>query len=44
MIRAFFTGLLEFRRLVTSAFEGHEDAYDTGRELAHRITFRRYEP
>lgn len=42
MIRAFLLGLLEFRRSFTSRVE-HPDAYDAGRDLAHRLTFRRYD-
>ena len=43
-IRAFLLGVREFRSNVTTHF-GPEliSAYDWGREIAHRLTFRRFE-
>ncbi len=43
-IRAFILGLREFRQSTTTHFdEDLIEAYDTGRDLAHRLTFRQYE-
>lgn len=45
--RAFLNGMREFRRSSwTTGYcdVGEQEAYDTGRELAHRLTFRHYEP
>lgn len=42
MIRAFITGIIEFRSDFTTHFDQTE-AYDYGRELAHRITLRKFE-
>jgi hypothetical protein len=44
MIRAFLLGMLEFRLTYTANCEEHGEAYDWGREWAHRLTLRRYEP
>lgn len=43
--KAFTKGLLEFRSSCTTNYDDLNlvDSYDAGRELAHRITFRRYE-
>ena len=43
-VRAFILGLREFRSAITTNF-GPEliRTYDTGRELAHRLTLRRFE-
>lgn len=45
-LAAFLAGLREFRLTITTAYDDDAlaDAYDTGRELAHRITRRRFEP
>jgi hypothetical protein len=44
-IRAFILGMREFRLSLTTHFNGDLiEAYDCGRELAHRLTLRRYEP
>jgi hypothetical protein len=43
MVRAFLLGLWEFRRSFTTRFEQWDDAYDWGREWAHRLTFRRWD-
>lgn len=49
-IAAFVWGIIEFRSLVTSTFgpvneyTAADHAYDLGREFAHRVTLRRYEP
>jgi hypothetical protein len=42
---AFVTGALEFRRSLTTHYDdyGLMEAYDCGREWAHRLTFRRFE-
>jgi hypothetical protein len=44
-LKAFCLGLLEFRSDWTTHFTDYDElvAYDHGRELAHRITFRRFE-
>lgn len=44
-IRAFFMGMREFRLSFTTHYadDAMRDAYDKGRELAHRLTLRRYE-
>jgi hypothetical protein len=42
MIRAFILGLFEFKSDMTTN-TGNPVAYDWGREVAHRITFRRYD-
>lgn len=47
MIRAFITGVSEFRMSSwTTGYANykHQEAYDWGREWAHRLTLRRYEP
>lgn len=44
---SFWTGVREFRLSMTTAYpedQDQADAYDWGRELAHRVTFRRFEP
>lgn len=43
---AFLWGVREFRSVFTRHYEDSSarDAYDWGREWAHRITLRRYEP
>lgn len=45
-IKAFLLGAMEFRLTVTTSFSDldHQDAYDWGREVAHRCTLRRLEP
>lgn len=44
-IKAFFLGIAEFRSDLTTSFDDWEtlDAYEWGREWAHRLTFRRFE-
>lgn len=44
-LRAFILGAYEFRRDFTTSFDSHAEycAYDWGRELAHRATFRRWD-
>jgi hypothetical protein len=46
MIRAFFLGMAEFRLSFTTHFADLDlmEAYDWGREWAHRLTLRRFEP
>lgn len=44
-IKAFCLGMIEFRSTVTTHFDGDLiETYDRGRDLAHRLTFRRFEP
>lgn len=45
MLRAFYLGMVEFRRCFTTHFEDdrHYVAYDRGREWAHRLTLRCFE-
>jgi hypothetical protein len=41
---AFIMGMIEFRQNATTAFEESLiEAYDAGRELAHKLTLRIYE-
>ena len=48
-LRAFVLGLREFRRDLTTSFAGMPgeyalyDAYDRGRDLAHKVTLRRWD-
>jgi hypothetical protein len=44
-IRAFVLGLYEFRRMFTTSFDTDREyeAYDWGREIAHRVTLRRWD-
>lgn len=44
-IKAFLLGVMEFRLTVTTSLSDldHQDAYDWGRETAHRFTLRRLE-
>ncbi len=44
-IQAFVLGMLEFRSDVTTSYEDDAliDAYDSGRDWAHRLTFRRFD-
>lgn len=45
-VAAFVAGDVEFRQPLTKASPGRDDmceAYDKGRELAHWVTFRKYE-
>ncbi len=44
-VRAFLLGVLEFRSCYTTHFSEWSAmcAYDEGRELAHRLTLRRFE-
>jgi hypothetical protein len=43
-LKAFLLGMREFRSDVTTSWPGKEEAYDWGREIAHRLTLRRFEP
>ena len=45
-IKAFLLGIAEFRLAFTTYYDDLDlaYAYDWGRELAHKITFRRFEP
>lgn len=44
-LRAFVSGMREFRHACTTHFDDWElrDSYDSGREMAHRLTFRRWD-
>jgi hypothetical protein len=48
-VRAFFLGMREFRSDLTTSFAGVTGewdlwvAYDRGRDLAHRLTFRHFD-
>lgn len=43
-IHAFWLGLREFRSQVTTSFDPPLiEAYDKGRDLAHRLTFRKFD-
>lgn len=43
-LKAFWLGMIEFRSDFTSNCAGEEEeAYDWGREIAHRLTMRRFE-
>jgi hypothetical protein len=50
---AFLLGVCEFKQDITSGFDGDEEgergcalqhAYEAGREWAHRLTLRAFEP
>ena len=43
-LKAFWLGMIEFRSDITSNCAGQEEAYDWGREIAHRLTMRRFDP
>lgn len=44
-MRAFLLGMYEFQRDFTTHFDEPEiNQYDFGRELAHRLTFRFFDP
>lgn len=52
MLKSFFLGIYEFRRSFTWVdpdrseddwYTAKDEAYDLGREWAHRLTFRRFE-
>lgn len=45
VIRAFLMGMWEFHSSITTRYEDDRayDAYDYGRELAHRLTRRRWD-
>jgi hypothetical protein len=44
-IKAFCMGIVEFRADLTTSYADYSDlcTYDTGREFAHRVTFRKFE-
>jgi hypothetical protein len=42
-LKAFLLGMREFRSDFTTNCPGEEEAYDWGREIAHRLTLRRFE-
>lgn len=44
-LRAFFLGMAEFRLSFTTHIADNDlqHAYDTGREWAHRLTFRHFD-
>lgn len=43
--KAFLLGMAEFRSDLTTSFEDYDLllAYDRGRDLAHKLTFRRWD-
>ena len=45
LLKAFFVGMSEFRISMTTSYnnENMRVAYDRGRDMAHRLTLRRYE-
>lgn len=45
MTKAFLAGMKEFRLGMTTAYADDtlRECYDKGRDLAHRLTFRRYD-
>ena len=45
LIRAFLLGMYEFRSSITWRYvrDDMDNAYECGREWAHRLTFRRFE-
>jgi hypothetical protein len=45
-IAAFINGMKEFRLTLTTHYDDAAllEAYDAGRELAHRLTFRHFDP
>ena len=44
-LKAFYLGIVEFRSSWTTHFFDYslQESYNLGRELAHRLTFRRFE-
>ena len=41
---AWLIGVMEFRQTFTTHFDGYQiEAYDKGRDLAHRLTLRAYD-
>lgn len=44
-VYAFILGIVEFRSMYTTHFSRYSEmlAYDTGRNLAHRLTLRKFE-
>lgn len=41
---AFLLGLWEFRQMTTTHFDGYQiEAYDSGRDLAHKLTLRAFD-
>lgn len=42
-IRYFLLGLYEFRQSCTTDAGDYDAAYERGRDLAHRTTFRRFD-
>lgn len=44
-LRAFLWGVVEFRSMMTRSYEDYDllECYDKGRELAHKLTLRRFE-
>lgn len=43
-IKHFLLGIKEFRLTFTTDPGAYRNAYDLGRELAHRLTFRYFDP
>lgn len=42
-MKSFLLGAAEFKSRFTTHCDRHQDAYDWGREWAHRLTLRRFE-
>ena len=42
-LNAFICGMREFRLSVTTNFGDYDQAYEHGREWAHRLTLRRFD-
>jgi hypothetical protein len=43
-MKAFIKGMMEFRSMVTTHYDYPEiEQYDAGRELAHKLTFRKWD-
>lgn len=45
MIKAFLLGMVEFRNSFTTRHDdlSLSESYDRGRDMAHRLTFRKFE-
>jgi len=43
ILKAFLLGMREFRSDFTTSCD-EDEAYDWGREIAHRLTLRRFDP
>lgn len=43
MLKSFLLGVIEFRSDLTTNCGNHEAVYDRGRDMAHRLTLRRWD-